>query len=66
MDYKGLSEEKVERVAEDLETLIEQYMDENYDPYALRGMVDTEFRRSVLMRVMEVVETHMGLSSDDW
>lgn len=61
MENKTLDDVLVKRVAEDLDTLINQYIDNVYDPINIRGMVDKEFKEDVLHNVIAEVKKEMLL-----
>lgn len=61
MEETKLNKEIVARVASDLNLLIDEYIEKNYDPYRIRGMVDSDFRNDVLQNVLNEVKREMTL-----
>lgn len=61
MEETNLNKEIVARVASDLNLLIDEYIEKNYDPYRIRGMVDSDFRNDVLHNVLNEVKREMTL-----
>lgn len=61
MEETNLNKEIVARVASDLNLLIDEYIEKNYDPYRIRGMVDSDFKNGVLHNVLNEVKREMTL-----
>lgn len=61
MEETNLNKEIVSRVASDLNLLIDEYIEKNYDPYRIRGMVDSDFKNDVLHNVLNEVKREMTL-----
>lgn len=61
MDESTLNKETVARVASDLDSLIDEYIEKHYDPFRIRGMVDSDFKNDVLHNVLNEVKREMTL-----